>query len=167
MECGIGNVAAVWDGKVAGMARGLAKVRREKKVLILADSKAAIAAVRKAGRTGKAKSWRLREVVNTIAEVREEGGEVKLGWVKAHMGILGNEAAQVVAKRAAEEVRSLEDHEKWISGGGHKAVGQTEKEGEHRGGRRGWHKEGDRVAAEGGNELLPTTRSKGHRKVVE
>ena len=51
VECGIGNVATVWDGEVAGMAGGLAKVRREKKVLILADSKTATAAVRKAGKT--------------------------------------------------------------------------------------------------------------------
>ena len=50
-------------------------MRREKKVLILADSKVAIAAVRKAGRTGRARSRHLREVVNTIAGVRE-------GWVK-------------------------------------------------------------------------------------
>ena len=33
-----------------------------------------------------------------IAEVRREGGEVKIGWVKAHMGILGNEAGDVLAK---------------------------------------------------------------------
>ena len=37
VENGIGNVATVWGGEVAGMAGGLAKVRREKKVLILAD----------------------------------------------------------------------------------------------------------------------------------
>ena len=55
-----------------------------------------------------------------IAEVRKGGGEVKMGWVKAHMNILGNEAADVVAKNAAERARSLEDHEKWISGGGYR-----------------------------------------------
>ena len=65
----------MWDGEVAGVAGDLAKVRREKKALILANSKAAIAAVRKAGRTGKAKSRHLRDVVNMIAEVKEEGGE--------------------------------------------------------------------------------------------
>ena len=107
MENGIGNVATVWNGEVAGMTGGLARVRREKKVLILADSKAAIAAVRKAGRTGKARSRGLQKVVNVVAEIKE-GWEVR---VKAHMGTLGNEAADVLAKRAAERV-PVDDHEK-------------------------------------------------------
>ena len=56
------------------MAGGLARVRQEKKVIILADSRAAIAAVKKAGRTGKARSRHLQETVNGIAEIEEEGG---------------------------------------------------------------------------------------------
>ena len=40
VECGVGDVATVWDGEV-GMAEGLARVEQEEKVLILADSKAA------------------------------------------------------------------------------------------------------------------------------
>ena len=51
------------------------------------------------------------------AEVKREGGEVKLLWVKAHMGILRNEAADVLAKNAAEGV-PIDDHDKWMSGGG-------------------------------------------------
>ena len=121
-ECVVGDIATVWDGEIAGMAGGLAKAREEKKVLILADSKAAIAAIRRAGRTGRARSRHLQEVVNMIAEGKEGGGEVKVGWVKAHMGILGNEAADVVAKKATGGVRPLENHEKWMSGGGHPAV---------------------------------------------
>ena len=40
VECGIGDVATVWDGEVAGMAGGLSRIRmmREKKVLILGGS---------------------------------------------------------------------------------------------------------------------------------
>ena len=50
-------------------------------------------------------------------EITDQGGEIKLGWVKAHMGIFGNDAADACAKQAAEGV-PLDDHEKWMSGGG-------------------------------------------------
>ena len=42
---------------------------------------------------------------------------MKLGWVKAHMGILRNEAADVLAKNTAEGVPP-DDHDNWMSGGG-------------------------------------------------
>ena len=42
------------------------------------------------------------------------GGYDRVG---AHMGILGDKAADVVAKNAAEKVKTLADHEKWISEG--------------------------------------------------
>ena len=51
------------------------------------------------------------------------------------MGILGNDAADVLAKNAAEGV-PLDDHDKWMSGGGYKAVGEAEEERKC-GGRRG------------------------------
>ena len=70
-----------------------------------------------AGKTGKARSKHLQRTVNMIAEVKRGGGEVKIGWVKAHMNILGNEAADVLAKHATEGVPS-DDHEKWMSGAG-------------------------------------------------
>ena len=73
---GIGDVTTVWDGEVAGMAGGLAEVRTERKVIKLADSKAAIAAVRRAGRVGKVKSRHPQEVVNTKRRGRRNKGEV-------------------------------------------------------------------------------------------
>ena len=59
------------------------------------------------------------------------GGEVKLGRVKAHMGILRNKAADVFAKNAAEGVPS-DDHEKWMSGGRNRQWAKQRKENVHR-----------------------------------
>ena len=108
VECSIGDVATVWDGEVAGMAQGLGRMQegktqglgrmQEGKTLILADSQAAITTVRRAGMTGKAKSHHLQNAVKKIAEVKEKGGEVKIGWIEAHIGIPGNEAADGLQK---------------------------------------------------------------------
>ena len=65
-------------------------------MLILADSMVAIQAVKKAGKTGKARS---RELVRVMKEVQKRGkGNVKFAWVKAHVGIPGNERADQAAK---------------------------------------------------------------------
>ena len=64
----------------------------------------------------------VRRVVTKILRTRKLGrgksGEVRLGWAKSHIGILENEAADAVAGKSAEGVRTLEDHENWMSGGG-------------------------------------------------
>ena len=63
VECRLGTMVTVWDGEIAGMAEGLARAPQGK-VLILADSKAA---VMKAGKMGKARSHHLMKVVDEIA----------------------------------------------------------------------------------------------------
>ena len=67
------------------------------------------------------------------------------------MGILGNEASDVLAKQAAEGV-SLEDHDKWMSGG----VSDNGRDRGRQEGRRGRtsYRKGDEVAEKGCNELL-------------
>ena len=85
------------------MAGGLTKIKGNVNAFILlADSKSPIVAVRNAGKTGKARSRHLQEVANMMSEVEERGREVSIGWVKSHIGILGNEAADAVAKKATE-----------------------------------------------------------------
>ena len=118
VEYKIGDITTVWDREILGIPGGLSRVREEKKVLILADSKAAIAAIQKAGRRGLASLRHIQEVVNIIAEIKSKGGEVKLGWVKAYIRISGNEATDTIAKKAAESVKPLDVYERWMSGGG-------------------------------------------------
>ena len=79
----LGEGAMVWDGEVAGMAEVLEHGPRERGMLILADSMAAIQAVKKAGKTGKARSGQL---VRVMKEVRKRGN-VRFAWVKAHVGM--------------------------------------------------------------------------------
>lgn len=47
----LGRLATVWDGEEAGIRKEFGESPPEWKVLILTDSQAAIAAIRKAGRT--------------------------------------------------------------------------------------------------------------------
>ena len=74
-------------------------------VLILTGSQAAIAANRKAGRTGKARTADLRRLVGEIKRRQEDKGlkAVTLGMVKLHIGVYGNEQAEKQAKAGAED----------------------------------------------------------------
>ena len=75
-----------------------------RRLLLLSDSQAAIAAVVKAGVKGHGRTKELQQVVNLVAKrCRNDKTAVTLGWVKSHIGINGNEAADKEAKRAAEE----------------------------------------------------------------
>ena len=77
---------------------------------------------------------------------------MKLAWVKAHMGILGNEAANVLAKKATEGV-PLDDHEKWMSGGGIRQWVKWRKR--ECGVRRGWgYPKSDGMEEDCSNELV-------------
>ena len=99
----VGRKATVWDGEIAGLEGALRMVGNTP-VLLLTDSRAAIQAVQKAGKRGVARTRGLAEVVRRLAAIDEEHGEgsAVLGWVKAHVGITGNERADEQAKLAAE-----------------------------------------------------------------
>ena len=51
-----------------------------------------------------------------IAEVKKKGGEVRIGWAKAHIGILGTRPPMCWQKMLRRV--PLDDHDKWMTGGG-------------------------------------------------
>ena len=102
----VGPVATVWDGEIAGLERGIkAAGNRDWDILLLTDSKAAIQATKNAGIRGKARTRALAALGNEInkRQALYGRGNVKIGWVKSHIGIAGNEEADAMAKMGAEK----------------------------------------------------------------
>ena len=100
----VGTRATVWDGEITGMKMGLrAADNTDEKVIILSDSKAAIQAVINAGRRGKARTRDLAHLGQQLRRRQDLYGQdnVAVGWVKAHVGIEGNERADEMAKMGA------------------------------------------------------------------
>ena len=100
----VGMMATVGDGEITGMKLGLrAAGNTEEKIIILSDSKAAIQAVINAGRRGKARTRDLAHLGQQIPRRQDLYGldNVAVGWVKAHVGIEGNERADEMAKMGA------------------------------------------------------------------
>jgi len=69
------------------MRGGLQSAPEARKVLLASDSQAAIAAVRKAGRTGRARTGGLTEVMEEVQKRQKnlEPDAVRFAWVKAHV----------------------------------------------------------------------------------
>ena len=116
----MGRLAIVWDSKIVEMRGGIQMVPEDHKILLLSDSQVAIAAIRKAGRTGRARTRKLKEVVKEIWKRQKNLGPdaVRFAWVKAHVGIQGNEKADQMAKAGAELGDENEGMQKVITEGG-------------------------------------------------
>ena len=126
----LGKMATVWDGEVCGVRGALEDAPSETNVLILLDSQAAIAAVKKAGRTGKARTRDLKAVISDIKEreLRPGINAVSFGWVKAHNEVHGNEEAD----RLAKEATNLYSEGPQITEGGLKQAWRKQRKEERR-----------------------------------
>jgi len=89
------KLATVWDGELCGVRGALEDAPSDSNILILSDSQAAIAAVKKAKGTGRARTRDLRFVMEGIKERQSKLGPnaVSFGWVKAHNELQGNKEA--------------------------------------------------------------------------
>ena len=126
----VGTRATVWDGEIEGIKEAIRHCTPGP-ILILSVSQAAIKAVVKAGKRGRARTAALKEAIEGIAEKQQrEGGiekPVTLAWIKAHIGINGNEMADKMAKEA-----TVHQGENKVTEGGIKAVWQEMRRNERR-----------------------------------
>ena len=96
--CGlVGSVAKVWDGEIAGIRMAL-EAQPVVPLLVLSDSRAALTVLKNAASVGKARTADLRGVVDLVGTWDGGGVELRFGWVKAHVGVWGNERADALAR---------------------------------------------------------------------
>ena len=74
----VGHVATVWDGEIAGL-RLVLEAQPVAPLLVLSDSRAALAAVKNAAGVGKACTADLRAVVDLVGTWNEAGVELCFG----------------------------------------------------------------------------------------
>ena len=98
----VGSIATVWDGEVAGIRQAL-RMAPDVDVLVLSDSTAPLRAIERAADSGRGRSRDLVEVVDEVGRRVTKGLSTQFGWVKAHVGIDGNERADLMAKAGCRE----------------------------------------------------------------
>ena len=98
----VGSIATMWDGEVAGIRQAL-RMAPDVDVLVLSDSTAALRAIKRAADKGRGHSRDLVEVVDEVGRRITKGLSMQFGWVKAHVGVDGNEHADLMAKTGWRE----------------------------------------------------------------
>ena len=79
------------------------RIAPEFDILVLSDSTAALQAVEHAAHDGCGRSRDMVEVVEQVGRRCRMGLSTWFGWVKAHVGIDGNERADLMAKTGCRE----------------------------------------------------------------
>ena len=82
--------------------------RTDKRITIYTDSKITLDKLQ----NSNIHTYIIEEIRKKIIEMNKTSWEVTLCWVKAHAGILGNELADTLAKKAATNESLTEDYKK-------------------------------------------------------
>ena len=98
----VGNITTVWDGEVAGIRQAL-RMAQDVDLLILSNSTAVLWSIKRAAKGGRGRSRDLVEVVDEVGRRSMRGLSTQFGWVKAHVGVDGNERADLMAKAGCRE----------------------------------------------------------------
>ena len=98
----LNDTATVFQAEVTAIAQAakqMIKLDRAKFVKILSDSQAALQALKGI----KVHSKCVFEAMEALEMLRATGCSVRLAWIKAHIGLEGNELADAAAKAGAED----------------------------------------------------------------
>ena len=98
----VGSIAIVWDGEVAGIRQALT-MAPEVDMLVLSDLTAAQRAIKRAAHSGRGRTRDLVEVLDEVGRHSLLWLSTWFGWVKAQVGIEGNERADLMAKVRCRE----------------------------------------------------------------
>uniref|UniRef100_A0A3Q3AL86 Reverse transcriptase domain-containing protein n=1 Tax=Kryptolebias marmoratus TaxID=37003 RepID=A0A3Q3AL86_KRYMA len=99
----INDKLTVYTGELMAILMALEWVEesREEKVVICSDSSSAIISIQEA--QSESRQDIIMEIMHVIFRVKNYGSEVRLIWIPAHIGVVGNELADRFAKSAAKK----------------------------------------------------------------
>ena len=105
------SFCTVFQSEMYALRRAMevASKAKEKVVSILSDSKSSLELLRTAT-TAHPIGFEIRRAMRGI---RAEGRDVKLFWVRAHVGTPGNERADILAKEAALHKKTAPDYDRY------------------------------------------------------
>ena len=98
----VGTITTLWDGKVAGIPQAL-RMAPEIDILVLSNSTAALQPIKTAAHSVRGTSRDLVEVVDEVGILDLMGPSTRFCWVKAHVGIDGNERVDLMRKAGCRE----------------------------------------------------------------